>query len=289
MSSSVGRRTSRPGRSIPRSCASRTQRQVGNRHGGAQLHRPPRPRRRRLREPGRRRLHAVGQAERDQRLPGARAGEPLGSVVRHDPPVLDDRHAVGQPLRLLQVVRREQDRLPSPRSDSITSEASRRAAGSKPSSAHRGTAARVADQRHRHVQAAALAAREPLRPLVRLRLQPTSAIVSSTERGLGKCRRTGAAPRARSEGRRLGLLQHHADARPPPGARRAGSSPAPQPCRRRASGSPRGLDRRRFAGAVRTQESEQLARRISRSIPRTASTRPYDLRRSRTAIIGAGA
>ena len=30
--------------------------------------------------------------------PAVRAGEPLGRVVRHDPPVLDDRHAVGQPL-----------------------------------------------------------------------------------------------------------------------------------------------------------------------------------------------
>ena len=72
-----------------------------------------------------------------------RRAELAGRALGHDPPLLDDRHAVAQRLRLVEVVRRQQDRLAEvlQRADRPPT---RRGAprGRSPSSARRGRSAR---------------------------------------------------------------------------------------------------------------------------------------------------
>ena len=175
--------------------------------------------------------------------------------------VLDDRHAVGQLLRLVEVVRRQQDRLAERRAASAPSPRRRGAPpGRSPSSARRGRSARGRRPARARSPAAAAARRRACgcarRPCPRARPAPST---SSTSRGL----RVEARPVAQRLARRdvavdAAGLQHDAD--PPAQLDRAARgvvARAPTPRRRCARGSPRGSPpssscRRRWARAGRT-------------------------------------
>ena len=122
---------------------------------------------------------AVARAAADAEL--------LGRALGEDPAALDDRDAVGELLRLVEVVRGQQhglaevleraDRLPRGATRGRV-EAGRRLVEEDQLG--------VADQREREVEAAALAAGERgARASSRLSSSPTSSITSSTSRGCG--------------------------------------------------------------------------------------------------------
>src|SRR5580704_12871256 len=124
---------------------------------------------------------AAGVAVGDLVAQPARATVPLARTHaqlprwpdREHPPVLDDRYAIGERLRLLEVVRRQQDRLAQrpQRAHRLPGRASRLRV-----KAGRGLVEkdqlRVTDERQREVQSPQLSAGQPAAALVGLLLQP---------------------------------------------------------------------------------------------------------------------
>ena len=93
----------------------------------------------------------------------------------------DDRDAVGQCLRLVEVMRGQQDRLAEVRRERIVTQALRRAAGSKPVvGLIEEDQLGIADQRERQIEAPELRA-----SAFSLPERPVSEITSSTPRGWG--------------------------------------------------------------------------------------------------------
>ena len=155
----------------------------------------------------------------------------------------DDRHPVGEALRLVHVVGGEEDRLAevAQAGDHVPGLAPRRgveAGGRLVEEEQLG----VADQRHADVEAALLAAGEPAGPVVRLALQPDQ-LDHLVDRAAGRCssRRRGRATRAPSGRGRAGRSAGRSrSARATRAPRAAGPRRAPRPPPRCACGSPRG-------------------------------------------------
>ena len=145
----------------------------------------------------------------------------------------------------------------------------------------------VADQREPEVEPAALAAGEPAHAGVALLLQadeldhlvhrPRLAVVAGEQ-----AQHLGDASASRTCAEDWSTTPIRSRQSPPPAP---GRSRAPRPRRRRARGSPRG-SRRSSSCRRRSGRAARRPRRAatSKSIPRTASSAPYDLRRPRTAI-----
>ena len=209
----------------------------------------------------------------DRRRSSSR-GVPTGDHLA----VVHDRHAVAEPLGLVHVVRRQQDRpagalelvdeipeLPA----RLRIEAGRRLVEKQQ--------VRIADERAREREPLLLSAREraDARVALLLELHQRDHLVrrrAALDRSCG----TGAASRARSACRRA--------ASPAAGCRAAGAAPArPAPSagraprRRPTSGCRQALadlDRRRLAGAVRAEQAEALARPAPRDRCRRRRRRP---------------
>ena len=215
-------------------------------------------------------------AERARRRGSAtRRAELARRALGEDPAVLDDRDAVGQRLRLVEVVRREQRRSCRGRAATRTvSHAARRAAGSKPVV---GSSRNISSGSP--TSASAKSSRRCWPPeSVRARRsaassRPASAITSSTSRG-ARIQRRPVRDRLAHGQVRVGAaaLQHDPD----PRAQRAGAlagvvaehaTPSPRVARAVALED---LDGRRLAGAVGPEQAEHLAR-ATRTTPRTAS------------------
>ena len=169
MSSSVGRVTSRPSSRSPRASASRGQpvQQVGRVVGLV--------------------LDAAAVARRRRRGSATLRGPRLaGRALGDDHAVLDDRDAVGERLRLVEVVGGQQDRLAEllePVDDAPGGAAGGgvEAGGGLVEEDELG----VADEREREVEPAPLAAGEVFARASAFSSSPTSAIVSRASRGAG--------------------------------------------------------------------------------------------------------
>ena len=187
---------------------------------------------------------AVAVAVADPVRRGAAVGaELLRLALDDDPPVLDDRHPVGQRLRLVEVVRREQDRLAErlERADRVPGVAARGRVEARGRLVEEDQL-RVADQRQRQIQPPQLPARQrprptrpPCRPARSARSPPrrrgggdTSRQSAQAPRGRG-CGGTGPCSAARSRP----ASAAPADARP-------GSNPSTVTSPPLRCGSPRG-------------------------------------------------
>ena len=219
----------------------------------------------------------AGGDERDLRhRRGARAelsGRPLGD----DHAALDDRHPVGELLRLLEVVRREEDRLAevAQAGDDRPGGAARRRIEARRRLVEEDQLG-IADKREADVQAAALAARQAPRALVGLLLQAherDDLRDRSWPRVVGRPQLERLAHR--EVGLRAALLQDHPDPRAP-GAIAAGGVDAEHA--HVAAVAPakalEDLDRRRLPGAVGPEEGEDLA---AAHVQRQPAYRPRDV------------
>src|ERR687887_250887 len=205
---------------------------------------------------------AVGQAEADDRLGDVAAAERLRAALRHDQPAGDDRHLVGQVLRLVHVVGGEQDRLaevPQALDQLPGAPAGRRveAGGRLVQEDQVG----VADDAEGEVQAALLAAGE--------RLYPRPALVAETDQvdHLADVAGAGVVAAEQADGLldgqlavEAGRLQHDADAlaEVPLAALRVVAEHLDLAAAALAVAL-QDLDGGRLAGAVRAEEGEALA------------------------------
>ena len=182
-----------------------------------------------------------------------------GRPERDDRTVAEDGDAVGEPLGLLDVVRREQDRLAevAQRSDRVPGRGARR--GRSRSSARRGRAARGRRRGQHEVEPPLLPARQRFTSASRFSSSPTSATTSRGSRGARSSRRT---VECSSTLRRVqrGRLEHDADPVAPAAAPSAGSTPSTDDLARVASSvALEDLDGRRLPGAVGAEQAEHLS------------------------------
>src|SRR5215218_851508 len=240
----------------------------GARH--RQVAQPLAARERRARELVQQRRRVVGLARDDlavlvaprdpiARRPGAERG---GRALGDEAPLLDDRDAIAQRLRLVEVVRREQDRLAEllQRAHDFPRGAPRRRVEAGRRLVEEDQLG-VADQREREVQAAQLTARQRARVRICLRGQPGEVEhLVDVARGGVEARPVRDRLAHRDVAVHAGALQDDAHAL----AQLAGAlvgvvaenrhDPA-----RAAAVALEDLDRRRLAGAVGPEEAEHLA------------------------------
>ena len=208
--------------------------------------------------------------------------------LRDDESAVDDRDPVGEAVRLLEVLRREEDRRAVATRLAMTSQSPRRLAGSRPvvGSSRKSTVG-PPDEAGREVEAAAHAAR--VGPGGR---PPASVEVERARAARRRARARRGRPEVQQAADHLevlatgqvlvdrGVLAGQADGGPNR-VRLAEDVVAGhrRPAAVRVEERGEDPDRRRLAGAVGAEEAQDRAgRRPCRSTPRRAWTSPYDLR-----------